>query len=115
MIIRKKKNRVDTKEKIKKVEKKYDRISKSRSPKRRFDNRSYRDNRMQRDGHKYRKDDRYNNKFSHRERKNRSKDKERFDKKKKDNRRSSSSSSDHKKKRKVKNDNSFSLSPEVKE
>lgn len=111
----KKKSRGDNKEKSLKVEKKFDRRSRSRSPKRRYDDRPRRD-RVQNDGNKYRKDNRYNNRFTQGDKRNHSRDKERFDKKKKDNRRSSSSSSeDRKNKKKVRNENSFSLSPEVKD
>lgn len=109
----KKKSRVDDREKFQKVEKKFDRRSRSISPKRRFDNRSRRDN-MQRDGYKYRKDDRYNNRFTQGGRKNRSRDRDNSDKKRRSNRRSDSSD-DYKNKRKVKNENDFSLSPEVKD
>lgn len=108
----KKKGRNDEKEKFPKIEKKFDRRSRSRSPKRRFNDRSHRD-RVPRDRNRYHKDNRYNNRFTQSGKRNRSRD---FDKKKKDNRRSSSSSSDdHKNKKRVRNGNSFSLSPEVKD
>ncbi|XP_026815667.1 peptidyl-prolyl cis-trans isomerase cyp11 [Rhopalosiphum maidis] len=111
----KKKSKGDNREKFQKMEKKFDRRSRSRSPKRRFDD-NFRRDRVQRDGNRYRKDDRYNNKSTQERQRNRSRDREHFDKKKKHHRRSSSSSSeDRKSKKKVKNENSFSLSPEVKD
>lgn len=111
----KKKGRGDIKEKIQKVDKKYDRRSRSRSQKRRSDDRSQRD-RMHRDGNRYAKDDKYNNRYTRGEKKDdHSKDKKHVDKKKKDYPRSNSSSSDHKSKNKIKNGSTFSLSPEVKD
>jgi len=116
--VMKKKNRNNDRDKFQKVEKRFDRRSRSHSPKRRYDDRSRRD-RMQRDGNRYKNDDRYNKRFTQEKKRNRSKDKEHFDKRKKANRRSSSSSSEdknvRKNKKKVKNENSFSLSPEVKD
>ncbi|XP_015369298.1 PREDICTED: peptidyl-prolyl cis-trans isomerase cyp11 isoform X2 [Diuraphis noxia] len=110
-----KKSKGENREKFQKMEKKFDRRSRSRSPKRRFDNNYHRD-RGQRDRNRYRKDDRYNNRSKQGGQKNRSRDKEHFNKKKKNHRRSSSSSSeDRKNKKKVRNENSFSLSPEVKD
>jgi len=117
-VMKKKKNRNNDRDKFQKVEKRFDRRSRSHSPKRRYDDRSRRD-RMQRDGNRYKNDDRYNKRFTQEKKRNRSKDKEHFDKRKKANRRSSSSSSEdknvRKNKKKVKNENSFSLSPEVKD
>ncbi|XP_025204776.1 peptidyl-prolyl cis-trans isomerase cyp11 [Melanaphis sacchari] len=111
----KKKSKGESREKFQKMDKKFDRRSRSRSPKRRFDN-NFRRDRMQRDGNRYRKDDRYNNKSTQGRQRNRSRDKEHFDKKKKHHRKSSSSSSeDRKNKKKIRNENSFSLSPEVKD
>ncbi|XP_025414165.1 peptidyl-prolyl cis-trans isomerase G isoform X2 [Sipha flava] len=111
-----KKKRNDDREKFQKLEKKFDKRSRSRSPKRRYDDRSRRD-RSQRDGNRYYKKDRYNNRpITQGGNRNRSRDKEHYNKKKKDNRRISSGSPDnHKNKSKVKNGNSFSLSPEVKD
>lgn len=111
----KKKSKGEIRDKFQKMEKKFDRRSRSRSPKRRFDD-NFRRDRVQRDGNRYRKDDRYNNKSSQGGQRNRSRDREHFDKKKKHHRRSSSSSSeDRKNKKKIRNENSFSLSPEVKD
>ncbi|KAE9537203.1 hypothetical protein AGLY_006226 [Aphis glycines] len=111
----KKKSKGENRNKFKKMEKKFDRRSRSRSPKRRFDD-NFRRDRVQRDGNRYRKDDRYNNKSTQGGQRNRSRDREHFDKKKKHHRRSSSSSSqDRKNKKKIRNENSFSLSPEVKD
>ncbi|XP_022178489.1 peptidyl-prolyl cis-trans isomerase cyp11 [Myzus persicae] len=111
----KKKSKGENREKIQKMDKKFDRRSRSRSPKRRNDD-SFRRDRVQRDGNRYRKDDRHNNRFTQGKPRNRSRDREHFEKKKKNHRRSSSSSSeDRKNKKKVRNENSFSLSPEVKD
>jgi len=112
----KKKSKNDAKEKSQKLKKKYDKHSRSHSPKhRRYDNRSHRD-RGQKDGSRYRKDDKYNNKFVQEGKRHRSRDKEHFNKKKKSNRRSSSSSSnDRKIRKKVKNGNNFRLSSEIKD
>ncbi|KAF0751815.1 peptidyl-prolyl cis-trans isomerase cyp11 [Aphis craccivora] len=111
----KKKSKGEIRDKFQKMEKKFDRRSRSRSPKRRFDD-NFRRDRVQRDGNRYRKDDRYNNKSTQGGQRNRSRDREHFDKKKKHHRRSSSSSSeDRKNKKKIRNENSFSLSPEVKD
>jgi len=111
----KKKSKRENREKFHKMEKKFDRRSRSRSPKRRFDD-NFRRDRVQRDGNRYRKDDRYDNRSTQGGQRNRSKDRGHFDKKKKNHRRSSSSSSeDRKNKKKIRNENSFSLSPEVKD
>jgi len=111
----KKKSKGENREKFQKMEKKFERRSRSRSPKRRFNDKFRRD-RVQRDGNRYHKDNRYDNKYIQGGQRNRSRDREHFDKKKKNHRRSSSSSSDdHKNKKKIKNENSFSLSPEVKD
>ncbi|XP_060862173.1 uncharacterized protein LOC132939161 [Metopolophium dirhodum] len=111
----KKKSKGENREKFQKMEKKFDRRSRSRSPKRRF-NDNFRRDRVQRDGNRYHKDNRYDNKSIQGEQRNRSRDREHFDKKKKNHRRSSSSSSeDRKNKKKIRNENSFSLSPEVKD
>ncbi|KAL4122653.1 hypothetical protein QTP88_014940 [Uroleucon formosanum] len=109
----KKKSKGENREKFQKMEKKFDRRSRSRSPKRRF-NDNFRRNRVQRDGNRYHKDNRYDNKSIQGRQRNRSRDKEHFDKKKKSHRRSSSSFSEGRKNKK-KNRNSFSLSPEVKD
>lgn len=113
----KKKSRSNNKEKYHKVEKKIDKRSRSRSPKRRLNDRFHRDrgDKVQRDGNKYHKNDRHSNKFTRGGRRNQSRDKEYSNKKKKDKRRSSSSSGDRKNKKKYKNGNEFSLSPEVKD
>lgn len=111
----KKKSKGESREKFPKMEKKFDRRSRSRSPKRRF-NDNFRRDRVQRDGNRYHKNNRYDNKSIQGGQRNRSRDREHFDKKKKNYRRSSSSSSeDCKNKKKIRNENSFSLSPEVKD
>jgi len=111
----KKKSKGESREKFPKMEKKFDRRSRSRSPKRRF-NDNFRRDRVQRDGNRYHKNNRYDNKSIQGGQRNRSRDREHFDKKKKNYRRSSSSSSeDRKNKKKIRNENSFSLSPEVKD
>jgi len=110
----KKKSKGENRDKFQKMGKKFDRRSRSRSPKRRFDD-NFRRDRVQRDGNRYRKDDRYN-KSTQGGQRNRSREREHFDKKKKHHRRSSTSSSqDRKNKKKIRNENSFSLSPEVKD
>lgn len=110
----KKKNKGENREKFPKMEKKFDRRSRSRSSKRRFDD-NFRRDRVQRDGNRYRKDDRHNNRYTQGGKRNRSRNREHFDKKKKNHRRSSSSSLENRKnKKKVRKENSFSLSPEVK-
>ncbi|XP_001949110.1 peptidyl-prolyl cis-trans isomerase cyp11 [Acyrthosiphon pisum] len=111
----KKKSKGEDRDKFQKMEKKFDRRSRSRSPKRRF-NDNFRRDRVPRDGKRYHKDNRYDNKSIQGGQRNRSRDREHFDKKKKNHRRSTSSSSeDRKNKKKIRNENSFSLSPEVKD